>query len=136
VYDAAPTRRGPDRNPGSRQRMAMEIQNRIESGLIDVPHRRKRMHVGNVTTAEGQRRRRGKIHRIDFNLESSPDSTCSLDAFPPTQKVCVGEGLLYTESDHLRPLPCAGLDEHYTIKESTRPQARLYYRTLSIIHGS
>jgi hypothetical protein len=57
-YDAAPKRRGPDKTPGARQRMARDLRNEIENNVGPSRRRRKRPNDdtsnGNVNTSRLQ----------------------------------------------------------------------------------
>lgn len=44
VYDAAPKRRGPDKTPGARQRMARQVRQQSDADTVASPRRRRRRY--------------------------------------------------------------------------------------------
>ncbi|CAA7261414.1 unnamed protein product [Cyclocybe aegerita] len=98
-YDPVPKRRGPDKIPGARQRMARDLMNEIDNGL---PQRRRRrtsdnssshsnetthhqmpmQHPSTSATDSPQNRRPGSDSSIPLTLHSSGDNSSTSEFVP------------------------------------------------------
>ena len=69
-YDPIPKRRGPDKTPGARQRMARDIKNHIDK--TGVPSRRRRRSRANSTLDSNQTSRQQPQARHGMTADSPP----------------------------------------------------------------
>ncbi|KAF8842166.1 hypothetical protein BDN67DRAFT_899803 [Paxillus ammoniavirescens] len=77
VYDAAPKRRGPDKMPGARQRMAREVRQGSESDAMASRRRRRKKH-GVVSTTQ--------LPADELNAEEIRPQTPSALVLPPLRQ--------------------------------------------------
>jgi hypothetical protein len=86
-YDAAPKRRGPDKTPGARQRMARDLRNEISNSAG--PSRRRRKRPYDDTSNHGVSTSRLQIEELSDQAteELSPMWPISMPAVSPPSEI-------------------------------------------------